>query len=104
MKMNALPPGATGLLAELAGAQPMSAVVKSTQVAPEKAERTTSSVQSKADEANQAMQDAEMKVEEAQKAIRKAHLKGEQAKEKTVAGGAGWEKRVEKVAVEWIRE
>jgi len=81
MKMNALPPGATGLLAELAGAQPMSAVAKSTQVAPEKAERTTSSVQSKADEANQAMQDAEMKVEEAQKAIRKAHLKGEQAKE-----------------------
>jgi len=81
MKMNALPPGATGLLAELAGAQPMSTHAKLTQVAPEKAERKTDRVQAKAEQANEAMQDAEVKVEEAQKAIRKAHLKGAEAKE-----------------------
>jgi DNA-binding protein YbaB len=81
MKMNALPPGATGLLAELAGAQPISLRAKNAQIAPETAERTTGSVQSKAEQADEAMQDAEAKVEEAQKAIRKAHLKGAEAKE-----------------------
>lgn len=81
MKMNALPPGATGLLAELAGAQPMSMMAKNAQVHPEQAERNTGSVQAKAEQANEAMQDAEVKVEEAQKAIRKAHLKGAEAKE-----------------------
>ena len=85
MKMNALPPGASGLLAELAGVQPMSMRAKISQISPDKqgqqAARKMNRVGATAEQANEAMREAEVKVEEAQAAIRKAHAKGAEAKE-----------------------
>jgi hypothetical protein len=105
LKMNALPPGASGLLAELAGVQPMSMRAKTAQISPEtevaeatKAEEVPPTQEAArkttTEEANEAMREAELKVAEAQKAIRKAHAKGAEAKEASKEASTSFDESV----------